>query len=175
MKKLIYFILICGYMPILHAQNYVLQARAADNTCRQLNIRIEQGIAYVHLSDIPEDALLTPMVYDLSGLGIQDGTITIPEDGNTYWLVNFDNPEMGTPVEETRICVKCKCLDQEPGCRLTERYVNGRHDVGCANYGCNACMLYRVPCGLRSMSGDPSGDTIAGSFAIIKANKIVFE
>lgn len=171
MKKIICFILIYSFIQATQAQVYELQARTADNACKQMNIRVEQGIAYIQLSDIPADERLVQTVFDLAGLGIQDEAIVIPDDGNKYWFVSFDVLGAAVPNPDARVCVRCECLDRQTGCMPTTRYVTNRYETGCKNYGCNACMLSRVPCG----SGKSSGDTIPGSFVIIKANQIIFE
>lgn len=174
MKKIIYFILICGFIQAAHAQSYELQARTGENACKQMNIRIEQGTAYIQLSDIPADEKLEQTVFDLAGLNIQDGTITIPDDGNKYWFVNFDAFGAAVPNPNDRICVRCDCLDRQTGCMKTGRYALDRYEIGCKNYGCNACMLSRIPCG-SGMSGKSTGEPIPGSVVIIKANQIIFE
>ena len=121
MKKVIFFILICSFIQARQAATYELLARSAENACKQMNIRVEQGIAYIQLSDIPADEHLAQTVFDLAGLGIQDGTILIPDDGNKYWFIGFDSQGAAVPNPNERICVKCTCLDRLTGCRITVR------------------------------------------------------
>jgi hypothetical protein len=175
MKKISVFILVILFAQLAISQTYELKTRTGIDTYKQMNIRIENNTAYVKLSDIPKDESIIPAAFDLAGLGINDASIIIPDDGNTYWFVNFDNPETSAPGPIGPMCIACLCGDRS-GKNCDRTYLRIPDLVfGCINKGCYVCILKRGFCNSRGIIEENTETEVTGPFAIIKAEQIIFE
>lgn len=145
----------------LSAQTQTLRANLDKNTTVEMTIRMENDIAYVHRSPVGFDAAAKHGIHNLAGAKFGDGTIELPNDGGTYWLISFAGQiqEFNSP----RLCFTCKCMDTGE----------------CETYGpecylgsCYSCLLIIYPCYLKPPINKP---LMQGPATLLKAKSIVQE
>lgn len=152
----------CACMSCLSAQTQTLRANLDKNTTVEMTVRMKNGNAYVHRAEVPFDAAAKHGIYDLAGAKFGEGTIELPDDSETYWLMSFNGQihEMNMP----RLCFECKCMDSGGECetRGPECYLGS----------CNMCLLIIFPCYLEPQNRQP---LMQGPAILLKAKSIIQE
>jgi hypothetical protein len=165
MKNLLMIFLGWVCTTSISAQTHTLRATVDQATTVEMTVRIENNIAYVHRSPVAFDATAQHGIADLAGVEIGDGTITIPDDGERYWIVPYDaQVEAFTPTF-TYLCLKCYCMEGPGTCKIIQN--------GCYFETCNVCMLVLYPC--TAVLVEKNQILLKGPFAILKASEIVIE
>jgi len=162
MKFSIVFLMIIANSLYAHSQTYIAEAQATASSTKRMTISFQNQVAHVSREDIAFDPNILSGIKDFASLGIVNGLFTIPDDGSTYWLVPFQGYEASVATSGDW-CVDCFCQEtgqvgQTPKCNLKSSNCGG---------SCGGCSTLTKPCG---------GTTaLQGSFAIVRANQIVFD
>lgn len=108
------------------------------------------------------------LVFDIP-VELATGKLTIPNDGNTYWFIPFD--EKGAPQRLKAggtIDVKCNCVEGGGDCGLVGSSLpGGGSEFECKPNDCNGCCEMVIT--------ETNGPSLAfGSGIIIAAERIIF-
>ncbi len=161
MKKLLLFMLGWVCISCLSAQTQTLRANLDKSTTVEMTVRMENDIAYVRRAAVPFDAAAKHGIHNLAGAKLGEGTIELPNDGGTYWLMSFDGQIQ--EINRPRLCFNCMCMySGECEIRGPECYLGS----------CDMCLLVIFPCHLNPMHNQP---LTQGSVALIKAKSIIQE
>lgn len=160
MKLFLCFTLSMLGVLVTNAQQ-VIQARATSTSVKQMTVTYQNNIANINLIEVSHQDGLLPGVSDLANVGVTDGRFTIPNDGNTYWIVYFKDGSAARATGGASYCIDCFCEGQSggsPGCHL----INSNTCGG----SCGQCLTLSKPCDDAYFK--------LGAIAIIKASKVVF-
>ena len=164
MKNLLLIFLGCAVATCLQAQTQTFTSNIDQAGTVKMTVRIQNNIAYVHRTTVPNDATLGSSIFNMAGVEIREGVITVPEDGGIYWIVPFDGSVSEIGIQPSYYCIDCVCVDQGRGvCRIEGR--------SCFLNTCNGCALLVFPC-IKGSQGSP---IFTGPFALVKAGQVVSE
>ncbi|MEZ4942193.1 MAG: hypothetical protein R3D58_15050 [Saprospiraceae bacterium] len=166
MKKLLLFMLGWVWISCLSAQTQTLRANLDKSTTVEMTVRMENDIAYVRRAAIPFDAAAKHGIHDLAGVEFGEGTITIPKNGETYWIVPFNTQMEAINAVSFfhHFCFRCNCMENGE-CKTFKRE--------CYLYTCDACILTLYVC---NPDKNPSGKAVStGPFVILNALQIIYE
>lgn len=150
------------WISCLSAQTQTLRANLDKSTTVEMTVRMENDIAYVRRAAIPFDAAAKHGIHNLAGAKLGEGTIELPNDGGTYWLVSFNGQIQ--EINRPRLCFDCRCMNVGGQCetRGPECYLGN----------CGTCLLILYPCYLMPPNSQP---LIQGPVILLKAKSIIQE
>lgn len=147
-------------MPVSsNAQPYV--SKLTNATCREISIRWENENVIYHTAQMECGDEIRTTFYNLTDIPFgNDHRFTIPDDGNSYWLIPFDGSGPYLTERKKAYCVNCFCYDGGTG------YCSFYFGGGYCCYGSCACSLVIYEC--------EGGVTFRSGAILVKA-KTVFE
>ncbi len=159
MKKYhIFSIIIILSLSFISVKATDFTSRTGPTTCFKMTYTMSGTVATFIRVSIPNDLNLRDQWYNETNLTIStDGTFTVPNDGNKYWVVPFDGskPVLMQIGGNARVC---ECF-ASGNCKVV--------GIGCAWDGCNECHW-------ATKSGGTGGILkFKGGAVFIKASSIV--
>lgn len=139
-------------------------SKSSGSNALQLEVEIREGIAYTKRKKVPFEKRLKTTLFNLTEIGFNGSSFSIPNDGNKYFIIPFDNTRP-TILSSGDYTFDCECNEGggHQGCILYFSF--GTHF--CGEYGCGCCALLIT-------GGGPIIHHIGkGGGVLIKAFKVV--